>query len=183
MSAPSQLIVGLGNPGPEYIQTRHNVGWMVVEEMVLAAGAAEISADKFEARLLRDGSTLLVQPLTYMNRSGPAVRAVADYYKIPPAQLLVLTDDLDLPFGAWRYRAEGGSGGHKGLQSIIETYATNAIPRLRIGIGRPPLQMEAADYVLSRFSPGEEAALPALLQNVIAEVAERLDEGSNHEQT
>ena len=134
-----KMIVGLGNPGREYAATRHNLGFMVVDEVARRLSAGQ-RRTRFRAELAEafvDGQKLvLLKPQTFMNLSGTAVREAALWYKIPPAEILVVVDDIDLPFGALRMRGEGGSGGHNGLKSIIADLGTEAFPRFRMGIGR-----------------------------------------------
>lgn len=153
------MIVGLGNHGPRYARNRHNVGYQIVEALAAAHG---LSFGKRQSKaLIASGNiggqrVLLVKPETYMNGSGEAVQQLATFYKIPPARLLVLFDDLDLPTGKLRLRPFGGAGGHNGMKSIIARLSSQDFPRLRAGIGRPPGRMDPADYVLHDFSPAEE---------------------------
>ena len=160
-----KMIVGLGNPGREYAATRHNLGFMVVAEIArrLAANAprTRFRADVTEAFDAGEKMVLL-KPQTYMNLSGVSVREAAHWYKIPPGEILVVADDIDLPFATLRMRAGGGSGGHNGLKSIFANLGTDQIPRLRIGIGRG--RGQATSQVLSRFSPDETRDLPDLIQ-------------------
>ncbi len=161
-----KMVVGLGNPGPEYAANRHNVGFQVLDALAARHGLA---FDKFQkrARVASGrisvpgwaGRVLLAKPMTYMNLSGEAVSALASFYKAAPADILVVSDDLDLPVGRVRLRAGGGPGGQKGLKSIIERLGNEAFPRLRVGIGRPPGQMDPAAYVLQDFSAAEEAEM------------------------
>jgi len=153
------LIVGLGNPGAEYARTRHNAGFLV---LALLAGRwrADWNYDKkFNARLARGerggNRALLCEPQTYMNSSGEAVGALAAFYRIVPARLLVIVDDADLPLGEIRLRPGGGSGGHHGLESIEQHLGTKQFARLRIGIGRAEGAREITNYVLGRFSAAE----------------------------
>lgn len=159
-----KIVVGLGNPGREYASTRHNLGFMVVDELARRAGA-EGGRTRFRS-LIAEGrlageKLVLVKPQTYMNLSGHAVREVVNWYHAPRDDLLVVLDDLDLPFGGVRLRGDGSAGGHNGLASIIEQLGSNQVPRMRIGIGRGPGAARA--QVLSRFSPEEEAALSSIL--------------------
>jgi peptidyl-tRNA hydrolase, PTH1 family len=160
------LIAGLGNPGREYRQTRHNIGFMLLDAL---AKSLSLSFTRVESKALvtrgdySGRRLLLVKPQTYMNLSGQAIGALAQFYKVPQENLLVVYDDVDLPFGLLRLRAAGGAGGHKGMTSIIERLGSQDIPRLRVGIGRPPGRMEAADYVLQEFSKEESNELPAIL--------------------
>ena len=166
-TVPGKMIVGLGNPGPEYARSRHNIGFQVVD---LFAERHDLSFDKFQkrARLALgtvrlasgwSGRVLVAKPMTYMNLSGEAVGALAAFYKIAPADILVAHDDLDLPAGKLRVRPGGGAGGQKGVKSTIQHLGTETFPRLRVGIGRPPGQMDPADYVLQAFSAAQEAEM------------------------
>jgi PTH1 family peptidyl-tRNA hydrolase len=164
-----KIVVGLGNPGREYAATRHNLGFMVVDE--IARGLAlENRRNRFRAELVegRDGAEklVLVKPQTYMNLSGVAVREAMRWYKIPLADLLVIADDIDLPFGSLRMRAKGGSGGHNGLKSIMEEIGTDEFSRLRIGIGRG--RGEATGQVLGRFNSSEEQVLLDVVRSAAA---------------
>ena len=156
------LIVGLGNPGKEYQNNRHNSGFMVLNAL---AEHFDVSFSRMESNALVAKTTfegqrlLLAKPQTYMNNSGRSVKQLVKYYKIPLEQTLIVFDDVDLPLGTIRIRPEGGSGGQKGMQSIIQSLGTNAIPRLRVGIGRPPGRMDAAAYVLQNFSAAEKEIL------------------------
>jgi len=156
------LIIGLGNPGREYTQTRHNAGFMLAERVAERLGVA-FRRYQFKA-LVTDGryhghKIIIAKPQTFMNLSGQAVAPLARFYQVPPEHLLVAYDDLDLPLGTVRLRPKGGHGGHKGMKSIIERLGTQEFPRLRLGIGRPPGRMDAADYVLQRFTPAELATM------------------------
>jgi peptidyl-tRNA hydrolase, PTH1 family len=155
-----RLIVGLGNPGREYARTRHNVGFMVLDRIAGKAGVEFRAEKRWRAEVGSHGGVVFCKPASYMNLSGQPVAAVSHFYKIPPAEILVVLDDAALPLGKLRLRATGSSGGHNGLQSIIEHLGTPDVPRLRIGIGAsagPGL----TDHVLGRFAPDE---LPALDQ-------------------
>jgi PTH1 family peptidyl-tRNA hydrolase len=164
------LIVGLGNPGPRYHHNRHNVGFMVVDAL---ADAAKIPIRRVEFRALvgkgefSDERLILAKPQTFMNNSGQAVGALVRFYKIPVDHLLVVHDDLDLPFGTLRLRPRGGAGGQRGMASIMATLNTQDFARLRVGIGRPPGRMDPSDYVLHDFDPPEEEMLPALLSSAV----------------
>lgn len=153
------LIVGLGNPGSKYAQTRHNIGFLVIDEL---AARHQLGSGRRERRALTwDGSiggrrVKLAKPLTYMNRSGESLRQLMDYYDIPLEQLLVTHDDLDTPFGILRLRQSGGHGGQNGLRSIIQHLGSRDFARLRFGIGRPPGKMNPVDYVLQKFK-GDDA--------------------------
>lgn len=159
-----KIVVGLGNPGREYAATRHNLGFQVVDEIGRRLGAraqrARFRAELAEATL--DGEkVILVKPQTYMNLSGSSVRETLRWYKAPLEDLLVIVDDIDLPFAALRLREAGGSGGHNGLKSIISDLGADQFSRLRVGIGRGA--GEATRQVLSRFAPDEQRELPELI--------------------
>jgi PTH1 family peptidyl-tRNA hydrolase len=153
------LIVGLGNPGKEYSETRHNVGFMVINRLS-QRWQIPVDKKKFESRFgsgsFHQNPILLMKPQTYMNLSGTAVRSAMDFYKIEPDRLIVILDDMALPVGQVRIRKQGSAGGHNGLSSLITHTGTNQIGRIRIGIGSRPVGMEGADYVLSRFSREEQ---------------------------
>lgn len=152
-----RLLVGLGNPGREYADTRHNVGFLLVDRLAVRARADWRHERRWQADLARAGAVHLCKPLTYMNLSGQSVRAVADFYKIEPAQILIVLDDFALPLGKLRIRPSGSSGGHNGLQSVIEHLGTPAVPRLRIGIGNAT--GGTVDHVLGRFALDEREPL------------------------
>lgn len=159
-----RLVIGLGNPGPRYANTRHNAGFLVVNELARRVSAPE-SRKRFKGEVSEarrgDGKFILVQPQTYMNESGLTVREAVQWYKAPLGQVLVIVDDLDLPFGELRLRARGSAGGHNGLKSIFGLLGTQEVARLRVGIGRSDRATIA--HVLSRFSPEEEADLPKVV--------------------
>jgi peptidyl-tRNA hydrolase, PTH1 family len=159
-----KLIVGLGNPGREYRDTRHNVGFMVIDELakrnqLTFSMAPSQVPETFVAKKFGDAPLLVAKPLTFMNRSGDALAALARYYDIAPADLLVVVDEAALPFGRLRARARGSAGGHNGLKSVIERLGTLEFPRLRLGVGRGDARKDLADHVLSKFEPGEFAEL------------------------
>jgi len=161
------LIAGLGNPGSDYARTRHNVGFMVLEGVAKRWGVGWTYEKKFNARLARAERThrtaLLCEPQTYMNSSGEAVGAVAEFYRIPVDRLLIVLDDADLPFGQLRLRPGGSSGGHHGLESIEQHLGTREYARLRVGIGRQSGAREITSYVLGRFSSTETPLLDKVL--------------------
>ncbi len=148
------LIVGLGNPGKKYENTRHNIGWQVLDEF---ARRWSLSFSKTEhhaqtaSGLVRDKKVILAKPQTFMNLSGTSVAPMAKFYKIDPAQIIVVNDDMDVPLGTLRLRAKGGPGGQKGLKDILNRMGTKEIARVRVGIGRPPGQMDPSAYVLRPF--------------------------------
>ena len=162
-----KLIVGLGNPGREYRDTRHNVGFRVVEEiarrhqLTFALAPSQIP-ETFVAKKFAAEPVLLAKPLTFMNRSGDAVGALARYYDIAAADLLVVVDDVDLPFGRLRARARGSAGTHNGLRSIVDRIGTD-FPRLRLGVGRGDARRDLADHVLSKFEPEEASELESFI--------------------
>jgi PTH1 family peptidyl-tRNA hydrolase len=163
-----KLIVGLGNPGREYRETRHNVGFMVVDEMVRRhqltwAMAPSQVPDTFVAKKFPPQPLMLAKPLTFMNRSGGAVVALAAYYRIEPADLLVVYDDVDLPFGKLRARASGSAGTHNGMRSVVQSLGTTEVPRLRVGIGRGDRRRDLADVVLAKFEPAEQDQLESVI--------------------
>lgn len=152
-----KLVVGLGNPGREYLGTRHNAGYEVVDLMAERAGVSwRRRSGRTEAAA---GELLLLKPLTFMNLSGGPVAEVLGFRGLAPEDCLIVCDDMALPLGAVRLRAKGSSGGHHGLDSVIAALGTSAFPRLRVGIGAPPPGVDGADWVLGRFCRGE--ALPA----------------------
>lgn len=168
-----KLVVGLGNPGKEYVGTRHNLGFAVVEYLI---GKHQLNSprDQFGGLCTRwehhDSRVLLLQPMTFMNRSGECVRAVVDFFKIELADILLLSDDLDIPFGGIRMRPKGSGGGQRGLVDVLAALNTTDVARVRVGIGRPAGQMSAADYVLQRFGSGELDLLPEVVDRVVAGV-------------
>lgn len=163
-----KLIVGLGNPGREYRETRHNVGFMVVDEIARRhrlewAMAPSQVPEAFVVKKYGPDPLLLAKPLTFMNRSGDAVSALARYYDVVPPDLLVVYDDVDLPFGRLRARARGSAGTHNGMRSIVERVGSTEFPRLRLGVGRGDRRRDLADHVLSKFEPDERAALESFI--------------------
>lgn len=159
-----KVIVGLGNPGRDYAATRHNVGFMVVDEVAKRLSAGD-SRSRFRAEVREafagGDKTVLVKPQTYMNLSGVSVRETTRWYKTPGENVLVVADDIDLPFGTLRLRAAGGSGGHNGLKSIFEELGSQDVPRLKIGVGRG--SGNASRQVLTRFTPEESRMLPEIV--------------------
>lgn len=169
------LVVGLGNPGKRYEETRHNVGFMVVERVVdRAAGQWR---EKFRGRFaqieLASRRVAVLEPHTYMNESGGSVRPAAMFFKVPPADILVVHDELDLPFGQIRLKEGGGDAGHKGLKSITRHLGGPGYMRLRVGIGRPPpgFRGDTADYVLQAFASAERADLEDVVDRAAGVVA------------
>jgi PTH1 family peptidyl-tRNA hydrolase len=174
-----KVVIGLGNPGLQYKQTRHNLGFMVVEALGEELGLQK-EQQKFQA-LVGETSfggqkVLLVKPQTYMNLSGVSVRQMVDWYKLELEQILVVYDDLALPLGQLRLRAKGSAGGHNGIKSIIQHLGTETFPRLKVGIDRP-LFGEVSGYVLGRFSEEERKLLPELINRASQAIQTWLGEG------
>jgi peptidyl-tRNA hydrolase, PTH1 family len=175
------LIVGLGNPGRQHRENRHNIGYVLLDRL---AARHSISLSRVQQRaIVGDGRILshpviLAKPQTYMNLSGDAVGPLANFYKIPPERLLVIYDELDLPFGTLRLREKGGAGGHNGMRSIINHIGQN-FPRLRLGIGRPPGRMAPAAFVLQDFSAADQPLLAQILDEGLTAVETILREGIN----
>ena len=179
---PAYLIVGLGNPGRGYARTRHNAGFMLTDRLVAAWGAGWREERAFPARLARaecGGRTCwLCQPLTYMNASGEAVKAVMSYYRLEREQLLVVVDDADLPLGTLRLRPDGSSGGHHGLESVEQHLGTRGYARMRLGIGRRDEQgRQITGHVLGAFSPAEAQWFGLVLDRAAEAVACWLESG------
>jgi peptidyl-tRNA hydrolase, PTH1 family len=160
------LIVGLGNPGPQYAANRHNVGFMLADELAERMGA-RFQRDRSRAQVatgrLAGTPVTLAKPLSFMNLSGGPVAALSRFYKIPPERIVALHDELDLPFTAIRAKAGGGDNGHNGLRSVTAALGTRDYHRVRLGIGRPPGRMDPAAFVLRDFSAAERPELPVLL--------------------
>ena len=180
------LLIGLGNPGREYKDTRHNFGFMLIDRIAVRLNArglkvqskAIVMTSAYEERKL-----ILAKPQTFMNLSGQSVQGLAHFYKVPFTNMMILSDDLDIPFGAIRIRASGGPGGQRGLSSILEKLGTKEVPRLRLGIGRPPGRMDPAAYVLQNFSRDEMQTLSEVLDHgaeaVLAFVTHGLNKAMN----
>jgi PTH1 family peptidyl-tRNA hydrolase len=177
------LIVGLGNPGPSYSGHRHNVGAMVLDELAVRTSASlrthKARAAAAEVRLSApQGGTpgpraVIAKPMTYMNESGGPVAGLLSFYKVPVENLIVIHDELDIPFAEVRLKLGGGEGGHNGLRSITKSVGTRDYLRVRVGIGRPPGRMDPADYVLHDFSSTERSEVPLLISDA-ADAIERL---------
>ncbi|HLA07655.1 MAG TPA: aminoacyl-tRNA hydrolase [Anaerolineales bacterium] len=182
MTTDTFLLIGLGNPGREYKDTRHNVGFMLIDRIAVRLNArgmkvqskAIITTAAFEERKL-----ILAKPQTFMNLSGQSVQGIVHFYKVPFTNMMILSDDLDIPFGTIRIRASGGPGGQRGLSSILEKLGTKEIPRLRLGIGRPPGRMDPSDYVLQSFSRDELASLSEILDQAAEAVLAFVTHGLN----
>jgi PTH1 family peptidyl-tRNA hydrolase len=168
------MIVGLGNPGSEYVRHRHNIGFRVVDHLARCHHLAFARHKGAKAHVaegqLGDHRALLVKPQTFMNQSGKAVARLSRARKVPPERILVVYDDLDLPLGRLRLRPEGGSGGHRGMRSIIEHLGTQGFPRLRLGIDRPPGSMDPAEYVLQPFDKQDADPVDQMVERAAAAV-------------
>ena len=171
-----RLIAGLGNPGPEYEQTRHNIGFMVVDRLAARLGSPWERSTKWDAITAKCGETIFIKPTSFMNRSGHPIFNMAKFYKVEPQQMLVVLDDFALPLGRLRIRSDGGSGGHNGLESIIAQFGTEEIPRLRIGIGAAPDQA-STDYVLGRFFEEEKPLVGSTIDRAVDAVKCAIDNG------
>ncbi len=182
MTPETYLLIGLGNPGREYAGTRHNFGFMLIDRLAVRLNArgmkVQSKAIVMDARF-EDHKLILAKPQTYMNLSGQSVQGLAHFYKIPLTNLMILSDDLDLPFGTIRIRASGGPGGQRGLSSILEKLGTKDIPRLRLGIDRPPGRMDPADYVLQNFSRDDMQEISEILDRAADAVLEFVSNGLN----
>ena len=175
------LVVGLGNPGEKYENTRHNVGFLTVDEL---AGRLDIPVQKLKYRALTNTArlggapVLLMKPVTFMNLSGEAVGQAAAFYKIPPERVLVISDDVSLPLGKLRIRKSGSAGGHNGLKNIIQHLGTDAFPRVKIGVGQKPHpDYDMADWVLSKFTGEDKKAIDAAILRAADAVECLLKEG------
>jgi PTH1 family peptidyl-tRNA hydrolase len=177
-----QLIVGLGNPEPKYDKTRHNIGFDAVDALARTWQISWSENRRFQA-LFGEGQgsnrnkMRLLKPLTYMNRSGQAIRAAMDWYKLPPESVLIIYDDMDLPVGRLRLRLSGSAGGHNGMKSAIAHLGTQNFPRLRIGIGKSGTDKDSVSHVLGKFSPQEIQIMPEVLQLAIDAVELSLKQG------
>jgi peptidyl-tRNA hydrolase, PTH1 family len=180
MTGDQWLIAGLGNPGPSYAGNRHNAGFLVADVLAGRAGT-RFRAGKFRALFaegrLAGASVIIIKPLTFMNESGSSVAGVSGYYRLGAGQLVVVHDELDLPFGTIRLKRDGGDNGHNGLRSITAHLGTRDYYRVRIGIGRPPGRMDPAAYVLRDFSAPERKELPLVLERAADAVEMLLTDG------
>ncbi len=165
-----KLIVGLGNPDPEYNFTRHNFGFLTLDFYAKVMGLTWEKHPKFGAIYLKHGDFVLIKPQTYYNDSGTAVQAFANFYKVAPEDILVICDDFNIPFGTTRLRMSGSAGGNNGLKSIITNLGTEDFPRLRLGTGNDELRMKLGDkdFVLSKFTAAEKEQLPNILKTAIS---------------
>lgn len=176
-----RIIVGLGNPGPTYAGNRHNLGAIVVDTLAeqlserFKSGARN-RADVVETRIAGN-RVVLVKPRSYMNESGGAVSTVLKFFKVEPAQLIVIHDELDIPFDSIRLKVGGGNGGHNGIRDIDRALGTKEYARVRVGIGRPPGRMEVADFVLRDFAPAERKELPLVRDRAADAVVTLIKDG------
>ena len=176
------LVVGLGNPGPEYARTRHNVGQMVLDELASRLGGTfkvhKTRAQVLESRLRPGGPrVVLAKPMTYMNTSGGPVAGLAKFYDIAPEKIVAVHDEIDIPFAALKLKIGGGEGGHNGLRDMSKALSTKDYYRVRVGVGRPPGRMDAASYVLKPFSSTEGKELPFLLDDAADAVEHLVENG------
>lgn len=169
-----KIIVGLGNPGVPYRMSRHNIGFQVVDRLA-QINHVSVRTKRFESLYGRGSidsqEVILVKPISFMNRSGGAVKKAADFFHLGVEDLVVIHDDMDLSFGRLRFKRRGGDGGHQGVRSIIESLGENTFLRLKVGIGRPPQEMDPADYVLEDFDKAEQSRL----DQVLSQAAESLE--------
>jgi PTH1 family peptidyl-tRNA hydrolase len=180
MSDNTFLIVGLGNPGREYKDNRHNVGFMLIDRLTVRLNArlSRVQAKSLVGSVTyRDYKLILAKPQTYMNLSGQSIQGLARFYKLSLENMIVAHDDLDLPFGTIRLRPGGGPGGQRGVASTIERLGSKGFPRLRIGIGRPPGRMDPAAYVLQDFPRSDLSAISEVLDHAADAVLTFIDEG------
>ena len=181
------MIAGLGNPTKEYDRTRHNVGFAVIDELADRYGI-DVSERKHRALcgrgVIEGQKVLLAKPQTFMNLSGESLRALTDYYKVLPEELIVIYDDISLPPGQLRIRLKGSAGGHNGIKNIIAHLGTQEFPRIKVGVGEKPPRMDLKDYVLSRFSKGEQelmdAAFREAAQAAVMMICDGADRAMNH---
>jgi len=167
-----KLIVFLGNPGKQYSHTRHNIGWIIGDSFIANNGISQDWTNKFHALYIKKGDIILLKPQTFMNESGISVQEAAKFYNIPLENILVVHDDIEMPFGNIKMQLGGGLGGHNGLRSIKTHLGKDSFCRLKIGVGRPPSFMQVADFVLGRFSPQEEGALEEIQKKAVHKIEE-----------
>lgn len=175
-----KCVVGLGNPGSKYVGTRHNIGWEVTAELSRRGGTpgGKMRFDAMVREVVLEGASVIVlEPQTFMNLSGRSVGQIAKFYKMLPADFLVVCDDLNLPLGKLRIRASGSAGGQKGLADILQVLGTDAVPRLRLGVGRPPGTMDAAAYVLAQFRKDERVEVDLAVATAADAVSDWLVRG------
>lgn len=182
------LIAGLGNPEKKYIGTRHNTGFAAVEALCEKLGGLKLNETKFQgvytkARVMTPAGPeqlIIVKPLTYMNLSGNCIAPLANFYKIPAEQVIVVSDDINLAVGRMRIRKGGSAGGHNGLKSIIQCLGTDQFPRVRVGVGQKPEYMDLADYVLAKFDQNDAAVMAATYDAVADAILDIVNQGVEH---
>jgi len=160
------LFVGLGNPGLQYENTRHNIGFMVINKLIDDFEARDVSKTSFHGKLYRLSNSLFLKPTTFMNLSGKSVQSVKHFFKVDIENIIVIHDDIDLPFGAVRFKRGGGHGGHNGLKSLDESISKEYI-RVRVGVGKPEYKSQVVDYVLHNFYNDEMQKLPKLIEHLV----------------
>ena len=182
MTLDTFLLIGLGNPGREYVNNRHNFGFMLIDRLAVRLNARGLKVQSKAVvtdAMYEDRKVILAKPQTYMNLSGQSVQGLINFYKLPLDKVIILSDDLDLPFGTIRIRASGGPGGQRGLSSVLESLGTKDVPRLRLGIGRPPGRMDPSYYVLQNFSRADMQAISEILDRAADAALEFVKNGLN----
>lgn len=180
MTLDTFLLIGLGNPGREYQNNRHNYGFMLIDRIAVRLNARGMKVQSkaiVTDAIYEDRKLILAKPQTYMNLSGQSVQGLVNFYKLPLTNVMILSDDLDLPFGTIRIRASGGPGGQRGLSNILERLGTKDVPRLRLGIGRPPGRMDPAYYVLQNFSRDDLRSISEILDRAADAALEYVKNG------
>ncbi len=172
------LFVGLGNPGSQYKNTRHNIGFKLIDKLVDDFGARDISKTSFHGKLYRSSNALFLKPTTFMNLSGKSVQSVKQFFKVNLKYIIVIHDDIDLPFGAVRFKRGGGHGGHNGLKSLDVSISKEYL-RVRVGVDKPEHKSQVADYVLHDFSDEEMQKLPQLIEHLAKACKMLVDEELN----
>ena len=182
MTLDTFLLIGLGNPGREYANNRHNFGFILIDRLAVRLNARGMKVQSkaiVTDAIYEDRKLILAKPQTYMNLSGQSVQGLINFYKLPLDKVMVLSDDLDLPFGTIRIRASGGPGGQRGLSSVLESLGTKDVPRLRLGIGRPPGRMDPSYYVLQNFSRADLQVISEILDRAADAALEFVKNGLN----
>jgi PTH1 family peptidyl-tRNA hydrolase len=163
------LIAGLGNPSAKYKNTRHNIGFMVIDKIIESLALININKSNFKSKLFKFSNILFSKPQTFMNESGQAISSIIDYYNIKNESIIIVHDDIDLPFGTVKFKIGGGNGGHNGLKSIDNYIGQNYI-RIRVGIGKPKDKTKIANFVLSNFSKKETKLLDSIISHIICSI-------------